>query len=123
MKVALIWASANQEKVGNKILKDLVGKWHDVFPVNPKEKNIEWIRTFANLWVVPKIYEIVNFVVRPEVTLQILEKHKDLLKEKKIWCQPWASDENVKIFLEENWFKDYIIDSCIMIEDISKKRS
>lgn len=118
MKIVLIWASNDKEKYWNKILKDLVSKWYDVIPVNPKETEIEWIRTHKLLKTVPKDFDIINFVVPPKITLQILEKYNSLLKNKKIWIQPWAEDEDVEKYLEENGFKDYITKSCIMINKI-----
>lgn len=119
MKIALVWASNDTEKYGNKILKDLVKKWHIVYPINPKEEFIEWIKAYKSISEIKDDFEIVNFVVKPEVTLQILEKNIELLKDKTIWCQPWVSDEKVKIFLENN-FTNFITDSCIMIENIKK---
>lgn len=120
MKVVIIWASNDREKYGNKILRDLVKKWHNVIPVNPKEKEIEGIRAHRSLSDIKLDFEIVNFVVKPEITLQILEKNVEILKNKTIWCQPGASDEKVKKYLESN-FSDFITDSCIMIQDITKK--
>jgi predicted CoA-binding protein len=117
-KIVLIWASNDEEKYWNKILKDLVSKWYDVIPVNPKEDEIEGIRTHKLLKTVPKNFDIINFVVPANVTLQILKKYSELLKNKKVWIQPWAEDEEVKTFLSENEFSDYITDSCIMIEKI-----
>lgn len=117
MKIVLIGASNNTEKYWNKIMKDLLSKWHTVIPVNPKEKLIEWVKSHINLWFI-KDFDIVNFVVQPEVTLQILQKYKDKIIDKKIWCQPWSSNDEVKNFLKENNFKDFITDSCIMIEKL-----
>ncbi len=118
MKIVLIWASANTEKYWNKILKDLVNKGYTVIPINPKEKKIEWIKTHKNLGFV-KDFDVVNFVVKPEITLQILAKYSDILKDKKVWIQPWASDEKVEKYLKENDFSDYITESCIMVEKIN----
>lgn len=118
MKIVLIWASANSEKYGNKILKDLVNKWHTVFPVNPKEETIEEIQTYKTIKDISKDFDIVNFVVPPKIVLTILENNLELLKSKTIWCQPGASDEKVEIFLKEKWFKNYITWSCIMVQPI-----
>jgi len=117
MKIVLVWASNNIEKYWNKILKDLIGKWYTVIPVNPKEKEIEGIKVYKNLGFI-KDFDVVNFVVKPEITLQILTKYLDILKNKKIWIQPGASDEKVENFLKENNFSDYITNSCIMLEKI-----
>lgn len=118
MKIVLVWASKNKEKYWNKILNDLISKWHTIYPVNPNEDNIEWIKVYKDLWDIKEDYEIIDFVVHPDITLNILKKYKDKIYNKKIWIQPWASDEKIKEFLEKNWFKNYIIDSCIMIEKI-----
>lgn len=118
MKIVVIGASNNEEKFGNKIMKDLIGKWHQVIPVNPNEKEVEWIRTHKLLNTVPKNFDVVNFVVPPNVTLQILKRYTELLKTKKVWIQPWAEDKEVETFLKENDFKDYITQSCIMVEKI-----
>lgn len=120
MKIVLVWASANPEKYWNKILKNLINKWHEVCPVNPKDTQIEGIKTYKSIWEIKENYEIINFVVKPEIVLNILETNLELIKNKTIWCQPGASDEKVKDFLKNKWFKNYITDSCIMIEDIKK---
>lgn len=117
-KIVLVWASNDAEKFWNKILKDLVLKWYTVIPVNPKEKRVEWIKCSSNLDAIYEDYDIINFVVPPKVTIQILKKYVDKINDKKIWCQPWSSDDDVKEFLEKNNFKDFITDSCIMIEKI-----
>ncbi len=119
MKIVLIWASNNPEKFWNKILKDIVSKWHNVIPINPKETEIEWIKTYKNIGEIHSDFDIVNFVVKPEITNLILEKNLKILQNKKIWIQPWASNEETKDFLKNNWFKNYIIDSCIIVEKIN----
>lgn len=121
MKIVIIWASNNPEKFGNKIVKDLVKKWYTVIPVNPNEEEIEWLKTHKILKTVPKNFDIINFVVPANIVLQILQKYKGFLVNKKIWMQPWAENEEVIDYLKNNWFKDYVTNSCIMMEDIAKK--
>lgn len=122
MKIILIWASNNKEKYGNKILKFLIKKNYEIIPINPKEKEIEWIKTHKILKTVPKNFDIVNFIVPPKITLQILQKYTKLLKNKKIWIQPWAENDEVKNFLKENNFSNYITNSCIMIKDLNLQK-
>ena len=119
MKIVLIWASNNPEKYWNKILHNLLDKWYTVYPVNPKEDKIEWLKAYKSLKEIDFDFDILNIVVKPEVTLTILENNFDLVKDKKVWCQPWASNDKVKKFLEEKWFNDYITDSCIMLNKIN----
>lgn len=116
MNIAIVWASCNREKYGNKILHNLLAKWHLVFPVNPKEEFIETLKSYKNLSEIKNKIDIVNFVTPPNITLEIL-KEALILNLKKVWIQPWASDENVISFLKENNF-DYMRDSCIMIRNL-----
>lgn len=113
MKIAIAWASKDRSKYGNKILKDLLKKWHDIYPINPKESEIEWIKCFKDLSLLPKDIEVINIVTPPEVTIKILKGANELWF-KNVWCQPWSTDDEVKKYLMDNGFK-YIVDSCIMI--------
>jgi len=120
-KIVLVWASNNTEKYWNKILKDLVEKWYTVFPINPNEDTIEWIKSYKSLsdfLAYANDFDVINFVVPPKVTLELLIQNLYKIKDKTIWCQPGASDDEVVSFLEEFEFKNYIVDSCIMIQDL-----
>jgi len=121
--IVLVWASNNKEKYWNKILIDLVKKWYNVYPINPKELEIEWIKAYKNLENFLSYnldFDVINFVVRPSVVYKELQHNSDKIKDKIIWCQPWASDNDVIKFLFENNFKDYVVNSCIMLEDLKK---
>lgn len=114
MNIALVWASNDKEKYGNKILHNLLSKWHLVFPVNHKEDFIETLKSYKNLKEIKNKIDIINIVTPPKVTLEILKEALSL-NLKKVWIQPWASDEEVINFLKENNF-DYVSDACIMID-------
>lgn len=113
MKIVLIWASNNEEKYGNKILKDLLLKWHKIIPVNNRELEIYWLKSFGDLSYVKENYDIVCFVVKPEITSEIIKNNKNLLKNKKIWIQPWAWDIELFNYLKENNY-DFEFQNCIM---------
>jgi len=121
--IVLVWASNNKEKYWNKILIDLVKKWYNVYPINPKELEIEWIKAYKNLENFLSYdldFDVINFVVRSSVVYKELQHNLEKIKDKIIWCQPWASDNDVIKFLFENNFKDYVVNSCIMLEDLKK---
>jgi predicted CoA-binding protein len=116
--IALIWASSNPEKYGNKILLDLVWKGFVVYPINPKSEYINDIKTFKSISEIPNKIDIFNFVVQPEVTLKILISNKDKLLDKQLWFQPWSTNNEVEDYLKNNNFKYYKINSCIMVNKI-----
>ena len=112
--IALVGASNNSRKYGNKILLDLISKGHNVYPVNNKEKNIEGIKSYKSVDAIPEIPSIINFVIPPNegmaVTRDLVEKGYD-----NFWYQPGAESKEISYFLLSK-DKNFIDDKCIMIE-------
>tara|TARA_Y100001970_G_scaffold15238_1_gene17183 strand:+ start:208 stop:600 length:393 start_codon:yes stop_codon:yes gene_type:complete len=111
--IALVGASNNPRKYGNKILLDLISKGHNVYPVNNKEKNIEGIKSYKSVDAIPEIPSIINFVIPPNegmaVTRDLVEKGYD-----NFWYQPGAESNKISKFLEVEK-KNFIDDMCIMV--------
>ena len=111
--IALIGASNDKNKYGNKILLDLLSKNYNVVPINHKEDSIAGLKAYSKVQDLPSRPSIINFVVPPEVGLNIT---KELVEEgyNHFWYQPGAESENIADFLaQEN--KDFIDDKCIMV--------
>tara|TARA_Y100001970_G_C14035302_1_gene750777 strand:- start:591 stop:968 length:378 start_codon:yes stop_codon:yes gene_type:complete len=112
--IALVGASNNPRKYGNKILLDLISKGHNVYPVNNKEKNIEGIKSYKSVDAIPEIPSIINFVIPPNegmaITKDLVEKGYD-----NFWYQPGAESKEISYFLLSK-DKNFIDDKCIMIE-------
>ncbi len=115
VKIALIGASKDKEKFGNKIYLDLKLKGYDVIPINPKEKFIEGDKTYPSLNEMDKLPDIVNFVVPPTIAIKVAQEAVKL-GIKYLWFQPGSESNEL-----ENWLKSsneikYLINSCIMVE-------
>ena len=111
--IALIGASNDKNKYGNKILLDLVSKGHNVVPINPKEDIIAGLTSYNNVSELSKKPSIINFVVPPNVGLELT---KDLVESDhdNFWYQPGAESEEISSYLDSN-SKNYIDDKCIMV--------
>ena len=111
--IALVGASNDPKKYGNKILLDLVSKGYNVAPVNSKEKTIAGIKSYKNVLDLKESPSIINFVVPPSIGFQIT---KELVENKfdNFWYQPGAESEKISYFLNENK-KNFIDDKCIMV--------
>ena len=111
--IALVGASKNPDKYGNKILKDLISKGYRVFPINKSEKEIEGLKAYKNIEMLEEIPTIINFVIPPDeglvVTRDLVEKGYD-----NFWYQPGAESDEISEFLKINK-KNYIDDKCIMV--------
>ncbi len=113
---ALVGASNNPEKYGYKVFKDLLEKGYHIFPVNPKWGEILNQKVFTSLEEVVSqehTLDVVIVITPPSVSLQILQIVHEL-GIKKVWFQPWASDEACLNFCEEHAIKE-IHDACMMI--------
>ena len=111
--IALVGASNNPKKYGNKILLDLLGKGHIVFPINKNENQIEGLKSYKKVSDLPLVPSIINFVVPP---IEGLEVTKDLVGKgyDNFWYQPGAESIEISNFLESNK-KNFIDDKCIMV--------
>ena len=111
--IALVGASNDPTKYGNKILLDLVKKGYNVAPVNTKEDTIAGIKSYKNILDLKESPSIINFVVPPSIGFQVT---KELVENKfdNFWYQPGAESEKISYFLNEN-NKNFIDDKCIMV--------
>ncbi|MFA6410147.1 MAG: CoA-binding protein [Candidatus Buchananbacteria bacterium] len=114
LNYAVIGASANQEKYGFKVFKDLKEAGYKVIPVNPSLKELLGTKAYPMLTVVPAKIDVAIFVVPPAVTETILAEVKKL-NIKKVWLQPGSESQKAIEFCEQNQI-ECIHDACIMIE-------
>jgi predicted CoA-binding protein len=70
--VAIIGASADRTKFGNKALRAFVQQGYRVFPVNPKATKVEGLPAFPSISAVPVRPDQVSVYVPPPVLLRIL---------------------------------------------------
>lgn len=112
--IAVVGASNNPEKYGNKIVKNLIGRGFEVYPVNLKESEIEGLKVFRALSEIPNKPDLVDLVVPAEVGLEVLKEAKQLGIEN-VWVQPGAESEGIEKFLVENPEINSVVQSCIMV--------
>lgn len=72
MNVAIIGASTNREKFGNKAVRAYVNQGHTVFPVNLREETIEGLTAFKSVTNIPDKLDRVSVYLPPAVTFQVL---------------------------------------------------
>ena len=111
--IALVGASNDRNKYGNKILLDLLSKNYNVVPINQKEDTIAGLKAYSKVQDLPSRPSIINFVVPPEIGLDIT---KELVEEgyNHFWYQPGAESEDLTNLLTQKK-RDFIDDKCIMV--------
>jgi predicted CoA-binding protein len=91
-RVAVVGASNQRTKFGNKALRAFVAEGHTVFPINPREKVVEGVRAYASVLDVPEPIDMATLYVQPEVAHQLLDE----LEQKQIpeiWVNPGAESD------------------------------
>lgn len=111
--VAIVGATDNPIKYGSVIYRDLKSKGFRVVPVNRNRETVCGDPAYPDLAELPDAPDIVNIVVPPHQTLDVLKRSHEL-GYTRVWLQPGASDGSVRAYLEEHDF-EYLVDACIMV--------
>jgi len=112
-RFAVIGATDDEQKYGNKIFKNLSGRGYEVYPVNPRLKEIEGVKCYPALADIPVKVDVVDFVVPPEVTEATLKECLRLGLER-IWLQPGSESEAAIAFCHKNKLK-VVHDTCVTL--------
>ena len=112
-KFAVVGATDNTEKYGNRIFKNLSGRGYEVYPVNPNLKEIEGVKCYPTLADIPVKVDVVDFIVPPSVTESILKDCKKLGLNH-IWLQPGSESDAAIAFCRDNDFK-VVYGTCVML--------
>ena len=113
--IALIGASNDRSKYGNKIYRDLRNKGYNVTPINPKEEKIEGDRAYSSIEEMKELPDIAKFVVPPPVAIKIAQNITNL-GIKHLWFQPGSESKELEDWLKNTDGIEYLINACIMVE-------
>jgi predicted CoA-binding protein len=72
--IAILGASADRSKFGNKAVRAFVARGYDVYPVNPKADEIEGLPAFASLAAIPAHVQLdrISVYLPPAVGMKVL---------------------------------------------------
>jgi len=92
--IAVIGASRDRAKFGNKAVRAYSSAGWKVYPVNPREKEVEGIKCFSSVADLPEAPDFASFYVPPAVGLKVLD---DVARKgiKKAFFNPGSESEEV----------------------------
>ena len=93
--VAVIGASNDRRKFGNRALRAFLQQGYTAIPINPHESSVEGLKAYASVLDVPGPIDMASFYVHPDVGLSVIEEvaRKQIAE---VWLNPGAdSDELV----------------------------
>jgi len=91
--VAVIGASSNRSKFGNRAVRAFQRQGYTVVPINPNEGEVEGLKAFPSVLDVPGSIDMATFYVPPEIGEQVIDEiaRKQIPE---VWLNPGSeSDE------------------------------
>ena len=73
-KIALVGASPKPERDSNDVMRYLIAKGYEVYPVNPRYSEVLGRKCYPSVLDIPDEVEIVDLFVRPEFTMDYVEQ-------------------------------------------------
>ena len=89
---AVVGASKDRSKYGNKVLRVYQQNNRPAFPVNPNESEIEDVPAYPDLASLPETVHGISIITPPKVT-EVIVKQAGKLGIKNIWMQPGAESD------------------------------
>jgi predicted CoA-binding protein len=91
---AVIGASSNRDKFGNKALRAFAKRGYTVIPINPRESEVEGHRTYSSVLDVPGPIDLATVYVPPRTGVRVVE---ELAKKGigEVWLNPGADGSDV----------------------------
>jgi predicted CoA-binding protein len=92
--VAVIGASSNRDKFGNKALRAFRNQGFTVIPINPNESEVEGHKTYPSVLDVPGSIDMATVYVPPHVGVRVMD---ELAKKGigEVWLNPGADGREV----------------------------
>jgi len=93
-RVAVVGASSDRQKYGNKALRAFVAEGYTVYAINPNEEAVEGMQTYASVLDVPGPIDMATVYVQPEVAERLLAEFEQK-QIPEIWFNPGAESDSL----------------------------
>ena len=92
--VAVVGASSDRNKFGNKALRAFQSEGHTVIPINPNEREVEGLTTYPSVLDVPGSIDMATVYVQPDIAMQLLDEFEQKgIPE--VWINPGAETDEM----------------------------
>src|ERR1700704_6807649 len=90
--VAVIGASSNRNKFGNRAVRAFQQQGYTVVPINPHEAEVEGLKAYASVLDVPGPVDMASLYVPPDIGERVIEEiaRKGIAE---VWVNPGAESD------------------------------
>lgn len=112
---AVVGASRDRDKYGNKVLRCYLQHGRRVFPVNPQAAQIEGLAAYGDLSTLPEPVHGISVITPPRISEWVIEQAAALGIER-VWMQPGAESIAAIARAEAAGMSVIADGSCILVE-------
>jgi len=111
---AVLGASKNREKYGNKVLRCYIQNHKKVYPINPAADEIEGLPVIKKIADLPDSVKSISIITSPAVTERLVDEAiaKGI---KNIWMQPGAESQAAIDHCKKNHINVIAGGPCILV--------
>ena len=90
--VAVIGASSNRSKFGNRAVRAFQQQGYTVVPINPHEPEVEGLKSYASVMDFPGTIDMASMYLPPEIGEQVIDEiaRKGIAE---VWLNPGAESD------------------------------
>jgi predicted CoA-binding protein len=111
---AVVGASTNRDKYGNKVFRAYLQRGLTVYPINPRAEEIEGHRAYPDLASLPEKVRGISVITPPKITEKVVESAADNGVQF-VWMQPGAESPEAKRAAEERQLAVIADGSCFLV--------
>jgi predicted CoA-binding protein len=92
--VAVIGASSDRAKFGNKAVRAFANQGYTVVPIHPREEEIEGLKAYKSVLEVPGPIDMATMYLAPAIGMRVIEEvaRKGI---KEVWLNPGADSHEL----------------------------
>ena len=111
---AVVGASTNREKYGNKVLRAYAQSGREAWPINPRADEIEGQKCYPDLASLPATPRGISVITPPKITEDVVVEAARL-GVKFVWMQPGAQSERALQIAREKGIEAIGDGSCLLV--------
>lgn len=111
---AVVGASENRNKYGNKVLRAYMQNNLPVYPIHPTIEKVEGLTAYPDLHALPVTVHGISIITPPAITEQIVQAAV-ALGIKHIWMQPGAESQTAIDFATSHAINLIGGDACLLV--------
>jgi len=111
---AVVGASTNRQKYGNKVLRVYQQNGLTVYPINPRAEEIEGLKAYPDLASLPIVPDAVSIITPPTISERVVEQAV-ALGVGHVWMQPGAESGRAVALAKENDVNVVFGGPCVLV--------